>query len=105
MQTRLDNLSKNIIALKQQALTSRNTYPHARPFTHLEYQKADLPPIQKAVNVIRIAKGTNSAPSDDIGLKLKYRTTACRNWLDLRIPVPQSFSRHVPQRLFHRRLF
>ncbi|KZL80929.1 fungal specific transcription factor domain-containing protein [Colletotrichum incanum] len=53
----LDALSQIVNALKQPAAAGEMTYPHAKPINRLRIQGLELPPIEKAVNTIRIAKG------------------------------------------------
>ncbi|KAL0932879.1 fungal specific transcription factor domain-containing protein [Colletotrichum truncatum] len=52
----LDALSQIVNALKQQPVAGEMTYPSARPVPRQRIQGLELPPIQKAVNTIRIAK-------------------------------------------------
>ncbi|KAK1655007.1 fungal-specific transcription factor domain-containing protein [Colletotrichum phormii] len=52
----LDALSQIVNALKQPAAAGEMTYPHAKPFTRVRAQGIELPPIEKAVHTIRIAK-------------------------------------------------
>ncbi|OHE92818.1 fungal specific transcription factor [Colletotrichum orchidophilum] len=52
----LDALSQIVNALKQPAAAGEMTYPHAKPLTRVRAQGLELPPIEKAVHTIRIAK-------------------------------------------------
>ncbi|KAJ0320220.1 hypothetical protein COL5a_009850 [Colletotrichum fioriniae] len=52
----LDALSQIVNALKQPTAAGEMTYPHAKPFTRVRAQGIELPPIEKAVHTIRIAK-------------------------------------------------
>lgn len=51
----LDALSRIVSALKQQAIVSEMTYPHAASMQRPHPSQRILPPIQKAVALIRIA--------------------------------------------------
>ncbi|KAK6213104.1 fungal specific transcription factor domain-containing protein [Colletotrichum tabaci] len=57
----LDALSHIVSPAKQQASTYEMVLAHARPRTHLQQEKFDLPPIQKAVALIHIAKAQRLA--------------------------------------------
>ncbi|GKT59840.1 fungal specific transcription factor domain-containing protein [Colletotrichum tofieldiae] len=57
----LDALSSIVSPAKQQASTYEMVLAHARPRTHLQQEKFDLPPIQKAVALIQIAKARRLA--------------------------------------------
>ncbi|KAI8238351.1 hypothetical protein K4K55_002991 [Colletotrichum sp. SAR 10_96] len=52
----LEALSQIVTALKQQPVAGEMTYPHAKPVQRQRIQGLELPPIQKAVNTIRVAK-------------------------------------------------
>ncbi|KAJ5005264.1 hypothetical protein K4K48_007712 [Colletotrichum sp. SAR 10_66] len=52
----LEALSQIVTALKQQPVAGEMTYPHAKPIQRQRIQGLELPPIQKAVNTIRVAK-------------------------------------------------
>ncbi|KAK1990061.1 fungal-specific transcription factor domain-containing protein [Colletotrichum falcatum] len=53
----LDALSQIVHALKQPAAAGEMTYPHAKPVNRLRIQGLKMPPIEKAVSTIRVAKG------------------------------------------------
>ncbi|KAL2877606.1 hypothetical protein SGCOL_007134 [Colletotrichum sp. CLE4] len=61
----LDALSQIVNALKQPAAAGEMTYPHAKPFTRVRAQGIELPPIEKAVHTIRIAKNYAAQVSVD----------------------------------------
>ncbi|KAK1978354.1 fungal-specific transcription factor domain-containing protein [Colletotrichum cereale] len=52
----LDALSQIVHALKQPAAAGEMTYPHAKPVNRLRIQGLEMPPIEKAVGTIRVAK-------------------------------------------------
>ncbi|KAI8309147.1 hypothetical protein K4K59_009393 [Colletotrichum sp. SAR11_240] len=56
----LEALSQIVTALKQQPVAGEMTYPHAKPVQRQRIQGLELPPIQKAVNTIRVAKKNHS---------------------------------------------
>ncbi|KAK2009270.1 fungal-specific transcription factor domain-containing protein [Colletotrichum eremochloae] len=53
----LDALSQIVHALKKPAAAGEMTYPHAKPVERPRIQGFELPPIEKAVGTIRVAKG------------------------------------------------
>lgn len=57
----LEALSQIVTALKQQPVAGEMTYPHAKPVQRQRIQGLELPPIQKAVNTIRVAKSKSSS--------------------------------------------
>ncbi|OLN96766.1 putative transcriptional regulatory protein C11D3.07c 1 [Colletotrichum chlorophyti] len=52
----LEALSQIVNALKQQPVAGEMTYPYAKPVQRLRIQGLELPPIEKAVHTIRIAR-------------------------------------------------
>ncbi|KAF9872071.1 fungal specific transcription factor [Colletotrichum karsti] len=52
----LDALSQIVTALKQPSVAGEMTYPFAKPIQRPRIQGLELPPIQKAVSTIRVAK-------------------------------------------------
>ncbi|KAF6803625.1 fungal specific transcription factor domain-containing protein [Colletotrichum sojae] len=52
----LDALSQIVTALQQQPVASEMKYPNAKPVPRPRIQGLELPPIQKAVNTIRVVK-------------------------------------------------
>lgn len=52
----LEALSQIVNALKQPTAAGEMTYPLAKPINRLRIQGLKLPPIEKAINTIRIAK-------------------------------------------------
>ncbi|EFQ26006.1 fungal specific transcription factor domain-containing protein [Colletotrichum graminicola M1.001] len=53
----LEALSQIVHALKQPAAAVEMTYPHAKPVNRLRIQGLEMPPIEKAVGTIRVARG------------------------------------------------
>jgi hypothetical protein len=56
MKNTLDALSHVVGALREQTFANEMAYPHSRPSQRLRPSEYKLPPIQKATELIRIAK-------------------------------------------------
>lgn len=56
MRDTLDALSNVVATLREQTVANEMAYPHARPIQRSGPSGYELPPIQKAVELIRIAK-------------------------------------------------
>ena len=52
----LDLLSGIVTALREQTTSSETTYPHARPTQRPSRVRCEMPPIQKVIALIRIAR-------------------------------------------------
>jgi hypothetical protein len=58
----LDSLSHIVTSLKGQTLATEMTYPNAVPAQRPVLHSDDLPPVQKAIALIRAAKSKNMPP-------------------------------------------
>lgn len=58
MRERLDALSYVVAAMGRQPAVREMTYPNARPIPQPTLQGCDLPPIEKALEVLKLAKGS-----------------------------------------------
>ncbi|KAK1573909.1 fungal-specific transcription factor domain-containing protein [Colletotrichum navitas] len=78
----LEALSQIVHALKQPAAAVEMTYPHAKPVSRLRIQGLEMPPIEKAVGTIRVAKGQRLS-----GLAWIYDFLPSRRFPDLCLDV------------------
>lgn len=62
MRDTLDALSQVVSTLREQTAAGEMAYPHARSIQRLGPSGYELPPIKKAVELIRIAKGEYPGP-------------------------------------------
>ncbi|KAK2025540.1 fungal-specific transcription factor domain-containing protein [Colletotrichum zoysiae] len=78
----LDALSQIVHALKQPAAAAEMTYPHAKPVNRPRIQGLEMPPIEKAVGTIRVAKGQSLS-----GMAWIYDFLPSRRFPDLCLDV------------------
>ncbi|WYZ33787.1 hypothetical protein EsH8_I_000063 [Colletotrichum jinshuiense] len=82
MRDTLDALSSVVATLREQTVASEMAYPHARPIQRPGPSGYGLPPIQKSVELIRIAKNQRLA-----GTGFIYEFILTRNFSDLCLQV------------------
>ncbi|WQF79089.1 hypothetical protein CDEST_04103 [Colletotrichum destructivum] len=82
MRDTLDALSSVVATLREQTVANEMAYPHARPIQRPGLSGYGLPPIQKAVELIRIAKNQRLAGSGFI-----YEFILRRNFSDICLQV------------------
>lgn len=70
MRDTLDSLSQVVSTLREQTAASEMAYPHARSIQRLGPSGYELPPIKKAVELIRISKGECLDPRASLSLWL-----------------------------------
>ncbi|OHW96910.1 fungal specific transcription factor domain-containing protein [Colletotrichum incanum] len=82
MRDTLDALSSVVATLREQTVANEMAYPHARPIQRPGPSGYGLPPIQKAVELIRIAKNQRLA-----GTGFLYEFILTRNFSDICLQV------------------